>query len=418
MGFRFGRSIKIMPGVRLNVSSRGLGVSAGVPGARIGIGPGGRVTRTLSIPGTGLSHVSTLSGGGGGRRGTGTRSSASTRSSAGSSSKSATRRPTPPPAPRPPAPPKPGLLAPAAEKDFFKAITAPAAAGLVDVTSREHPPHALVEVAARHGDDDPQLRLLCAALEGLWHFIHTDLDDPTAVQRLLVDTTPETTGSGSAPDAARARHLLAWVVAQRAQQALAASAAGRSGGPELHEHPYAVKYLQGQAWGVEITHGITATLGLADDVGHLAAAELHQAAGDLDTAVWSVENAPHPATPTALSLAELYSDAGRHEEVRNLTNAITNVDDATALLLIFRARAFARTGHVDAARECLKEAMKSRSRTPAVRHRALLERAEINLAAGRKAAARKDLEAVLADDATYPGLSEALDALPVTGSAP
>jgi len=408
MGFRFGRSIKIMPGVRLNVSSRGLGVSAGVPGARIGIGPGGRVTRTLSIPGTGLSHVSTLSGGR--RSGTGTRSSASTRSSAGS----AARRPTPPPAPRPPAPPKPGLLAPAEEKDFFKAITAPGGSGAasVDVTSRERPPHALAGVAARHGDDDPQLPLLCAALEGLWHFTHSDLDDPTVVQQLHADATPEATGPGGAPDAARARHLLAWVVAQQTQQAHAASAAGRSGGPDLSEHPYAVKYLQGQAWGVEITHGITATLGLADDVVHLAAAELHQAAGDLDAAVWSVENAAHPATPTALSLAELYSDAGRYEEVCDLTNAITNVDDATALLLIFRARAFAHTGHVDAARECLKEAMKSRTRTPAVRHRALLECAEINLASGRKAAARRDLEAILADDATYPGLSEALDGLP------
>jgi len=266
------------------------------------------------------------------------------------------------------------------------------------VTTRERPPHALVEVAARHGDGDPQLRLLCAALEGLWHFTHTDLDDPTTVQQLYADTTPEATGPASAPDAARARHLLAWVVAQQSQQTDAAGPPGRGAAPDLHEHSYAVKYLQGQAWGVEITHGITATLGLADDVVHLAVAELHQAAGDLGAAVWSVENAPHPATPAALSLAELCSDAGRYEEVRDLTN----VDDATALLLIFRARAFARTNHVDAARECLKEAMKSRTRTrtPAVRHRALLEGAEINFTGGRKAAARKDLEAILADDAT------------------
>lgn len=36
MGFRFRKSVKIGP-VRLNVSKSGLGVSAGVKGARIGV---------------------------------------------------------------------------------------------------------------------------------------------------------------------------------------------------------------------------------------------------------------------------------------------------------------------------------------------------------------------------------------------
>jgi len=301
-------------------------------------------------------------------------------------------------------------LAPAAEKEFFRAVSVagPGRPEHVDVTSRAHPPSALAAVAARHGDRDPRLRLLCAALEGLWHSTHSDLGDPAVLRRLHADTTPGATGPDGAPDAARARHLLAWVVAQQAR-------AAATGGPvlALHEHPCAVTYLPGQTWGVEITHGITATLGLADDVVHLAAAELHQAAGDLAAAAWTVENAPRPATPTALSLAELYSDAGRDDDVRDLTDGVTNVDDATALLLVLRARALGRTGHADAARDCLREAMRSRARTPAVRHRALLERAELNLATGRRAAARKDLEAVLADDATYPGLREALAALPV-----
>ncbi|MEK5115445.1 DUF4236 domain-containing protein [Bacillus sp. FSL R5-0677] len=55
MGFRFRKSIKIAPGVRLNVSKKGIGVSAGVKGARISTGPSG--TRvTTSIPGTGISY--------------------------------------------------------------------------------------------------------------------------------------------------------------------------------------------------------------------------------------------------------------------------------------------------------------------------------------------------------------------------
>ncbi|MDV8068142.1 hypothetical protein R4P64_16635 [Rhodococcus sp. IEGM 1366] len=53
-----------------------------------------------------------------------------------------------------------------------------------------------------------------------------------------------------------------------------------------------------------------------------------------------------------------------------------------------------------------------RSRASEVRHRALLERAQVDLSQNRKAAARKSIEKVLAEDPTYPGLQEALAALP------
>lgn len=54
MGFRFRRSFKLLPGVRLNVSSRGTSVSLGGRGFHYNIGPKG--TRvTAGIPGTGLS---------------------------------------------------------------------------------------------------------------------------------------------------------------------------------------------------------------------------------------------------------------------------------------------------------------------------------------------------------------------------
>lgn len=56
MGFRYHKSINLGGGVRLNVSKKGLGISAGVKGARVSIGPNGKRT-TLSIPGTGLSYT-------------------------------------------------------------------------------------------------------------------------------------------------------------------------------------------------------------------------------------------------------------------------------------------------------------------------------------------------------------------------
>lgn len=56
MGFRFRKSINLGGGVRLNLSKKGVGISGGVKGARIGVGPRG-VRTTTSIPGTGVSFV-------------------------------------------------------------------------------------------------------------------------------------------------------------------------------------------------------------------------------------------------------------------------------------------------------------------------------------------------------------------------
>jgi Protein of unknown function (DUF4236) len=52
---RFHRSIKLLPGIRLNLSKSGFGVSAGVRGLRVGIDAKGRSYVNAGIPGTGLS---------------------------------------------------------------------------------------------------------------------------------------------------------------------------------------------------------------------------------------------------------------------------------------------------------------------------------------------------------------------------
>ena len=58
MGFNFRKSFKIAPGVKLNISKKGIsGVSAGVNGARVSVGKKGTRT-TVGIPGTGLSYSS------------------------------------------------------------------------------------------------------------------------------------------------------------------------------------------------------------------------------------------------------------------------------------------------------------------------------------------------------------------------
>jgi tetratricopeptide (TPR) repeat protein len=97
--------------------------------------------------------------------------------------------------------------------------------------------------------------------------------------------------------------------------------------------------------------------------------------------------------------------------VIELTEGVKNEDDASALLLVFRGQAFREQGFHDAAHEALKEALRSRSRAPEIRHHALAERAQNYLAQGKKAQARKDLERILAEDSSYEGVRERLAAL-------
>lgn len=56
MGFRFRKSVKIAPGVRLNIGKKSVGISAGVKGARVSVNSSGRKTTTVGLPGTGLSY--------------------------------------------------------------------------------------------------------------------------------------------------------------------------------------------------------------------------------------------------------------------------------------------------------------------------------------------------------------------------
>jgi hypothetical protein len=62
MGFRFRKSVKLFPGVRLNISKGGLSTSIGGRGATFNLSKRG-VRGTAGIPGSGLSYSTMLSGG-------------------------------------------------------------------------------------------------------------------------------------------------------------------------------------------------------------------------------------------------------------------------------------------------------------------------------------------------------------------
>ena len=62
MGFRFRKSINLGGGFRVNLSKSGVGYSWGTKGVRFTKTAKGTKRTTLSIPGTGISHVSETSG--------------------------------------------------------------------------------------------------------------------------------------------------------------------------------------------------------------------------------------------------------------------------------------------------------------------------------------------------------------------
>jgi tetratricopeptide (TPR) repeat protein len=321
MGFTARKSFKVMPGVPMTVSKGGISTSAGVRGARVTQTASGKVTRTVGLPGTGLSHTKTISG------------SQSARSA-------------------PATPAKPGVTTPKSEKELYKAITAGR-------------PEELPRIAQAY----PEVGPLAAALDGFLAFANGDHD--------------------------RALDVLGWAW---------------SSGQSIEDQAFTRKYLTTSTVTLEIADGVSAVLPLSRDAIGLALAELHQEAGSVDRAIAVVE-ALDPSVIAAVSLAELYTLTGRYADVVDLTNGMSNDDDQTALLVTFRGIALREQGHPTAAREAFRDALRSKSRDAAIRHRALVERAETYRSEGKAAMARKDLERVLAEDGEYPGLRERLSAL-------
>lgn len=331
MGFRVRKSFKIVPGVRMTVTPKSIGLSAGVKGARISANSSGRVTRTLSIPGSGISHTKKLSSPSG-------RSTAPARAAA------------PAPAPAPQAP-TPGMFAPKWEKELHKALIS------------QPDPKALARIGAEH--------------------------EPARPVAALFEATIDSVPSGNTQ---RAIALLGWLFGS---------------GYDPAKDEFIRKYLPAAGFGLSVADGIDVMLAPDRDFIGLMLAELHQEAGDLNAAVDLVEQL-EPSTVTAVSLAELYIEQQRWPDVVDLTNGLTNEDEASTYLLIQRGIALREQGYPDAARESFKEALRVRSRPAELRQRALIERGLTYLSEGKRSLARKDFEKVLAENSAYPGLREHL----------
>lgn len=63
MGFRFRKSIKIAPGVKLNFNKKSTGITFGGKGLHYTVNSNGKKTTSVGVPGTGLYYTSTSGGG-------------------------------------------------------------------------------------------------------------------------------------------------------------------------------------------------------------------------------------------------------------------------------------------------------------------------------------------------------------------
>ena len=349
MSLRFRRSMKLMPGVRLNFSKSSVGMSFGVPGARYTVNSKGRRTVSTGIPGTGIYNVETLSSG---RRSS---SAISTQDMHESELRSYS----------PPTSMRPGLFARKAEREFYKY--------LLDIFKHDEADSAdeVIEKATKLQSLYPTLKYSLNLLQFLYCVKGSSVDDQVGYQW--------------------GKNL--WTDRQVA-----------------FKDKYVRKYFQGITPQVQITNGIsTSSIYNDQTLGHILVELLQQMKKVEEALVILEEMIPNQLT--AISLADLELQRKDYDGALETTEDIENEDDATGMLLVLRGVAFREKSMHDASLECFKRALAKRSRSEGLLHRAHFERAETYARMGKKTLAVKDLEKILVDDLDYPEVSAKLEKL-------
>jgi hypothetical protein len=265
-------------------------------------------------------------------------------------------------APPPPARPRPGLLAPAFEKTFHKAVRT---YGHGDLSGAA----ALFKESAVQDERDEALG-----------------DDLFA--GLL---------SAQADDDASAACFLEKVVASY-----------RTLPDELME-----RYASGWYMRIEITDHVTALLPFGSLTSALVLAECYRRTGRSGEAVGLlvqlVDVGGEPLS--VLSLCTLLAEAEAWDEIVNVAAGTRNEDDASLEVMIHQARALEAQGIDDAALVVYTEALRIPKRHPQLLKQARYGRGKLLLRIGKKEQGRRDLAHVYADDPRYRDVAEVLEAV-------
>ena len=356
MGIRFRKSVRLGKGVRFNVSSRSVGMSFGVRGARYSVNSSGRRTTSVGIPGTGLYAVSTK---GSGSRGAPQRGSSRTLSGGPPTSQSAPV--TPDLAER--VIPKAGLLASAAEKQFRTGLVAYLQNRWEDAVAAFE---STVLADVRNVSDN---FFLAATLTRLKRYG----DAASQFEVVVASDIP-------LPDGLMQ------------------------------------KYVPGQMTiELPITEHVSATVGFDSIGATLALAEVYQELGRHEEAIGLVQRL-HEILPDdsaiRLSLADLLYDDDDFAGLVELTNGVENQDDVTLATLHLRAKGLANERLVEPAAEVLSACLRrTAARDPELLKEIRYNRAEAYELLGNSRKAKADWSKLVADDPFYRDARSRLEAL-------
>jgi tetratricopeptide (TPR) repeat protein len=351
--------MKIMPGVRLTFGKRSIGISAGVPGARVSLNSSGRITSSAGIPGSGLYWTESTSLKGSRKQSSRTEETfidgeAYVEDLPDLAKATSIKR----------APAKATIFSSKAEKAmsalFYDIYGDPDA----------NPPDLVFKKAAAVAEQFPEILLAMQAIQ----ILHGSTDEKL--------------------------HSQAFPLADQLWPRRA----------ELFSLPLVQEYFPGIIPAVQITPGIHADERFNLTALALIYAEILQLQGRYEEAITVIEEIDSDQI-TAISMADLEIALKRYDDAIATTEDIENEDDATAMLLIMRGIAFREQDFLDASLECLKQATAKRTRAEIVLNRGLWERSYTYERMGKKAMARKDLEKIMSREPRYPGLVERLSLL-------
>jgi tetratricopeptide (TPR) repeat protein len=332
------RSIKLGPGVKLNLNKRSMGVTVGGRGAHYTVNTRGQRTTTVGIPGTGASYSS--------------RSSARRPAKARSSSPRTTRR-SPPAAPARPTPPAhPGVFARHYERAFYLGTTKIAAGD---------DKAALAAFRDADTSDDKHRAVSPALFAGVLTFQLGD--HPGAVPYL----ERVTNSAQSLPDKLMSKYAPSLHLGVEVNRISLPVPMGSVAAAMLLAECYCE------------TGRVQEAIGLAQ--------KLHE-----HSPSWS---------GMLLFLCSMYLRAEDWDEIVHATAGVSNEDDITLMLRLWQAQAMEKQELPDAALEAYRDALRSKKRDEQLLKEARYQRAKLYIQIGRRAMAKRDLGRLYGEDPEF-----------------
>ena len=352
MSLRVRRSIRIAPGVRLNVTKTGFGVTAGPKGVHYSIHSSGQRTMSLGLPGTGLYYQ---------QRSTGGNAASPARQPATGGQGQAVTAPFDPVR----LIPKPGFFASGQEKAYHEGL-----------------------LAYLRGDRQ-------VALAAFERVLAADASAISA--HLFAGVTANSLGDE-----------------QRTIAHLEAVVGAPAGLPDRYQLKYLPAGLLSLTLPVKVTRSITATPPFGELAAVLALAESYQSAGRLDEAIGILQqlHAVLPDPLIRLSLCDLLFADADYEAVVEMSVGLANDSDIDVETLHLRGAAFLALGHGTAATDAFRDALrKTVHRDPGLLKAVRYDRALAFEQLGQRARATADLERLYAADPGYEDVRARLSAL-------